>query len=1829
MYTASFILTSVSVEIGKIEGSLSDQILCFNRPVLPRGSGYFYDLLRVDPSDIIDTQILITNPVSQTYGTMYIKPSSFRLLFETRLLGGVANSFLRIWLPIPPEGFTALGLCVSTTESPPDNLYCIRSELTIQPQEDDINSFAFLILRSPVTSNLSLIRSNYLSFSVNSYLPILHPMLLLSLQRQSTIKDIAVVSQLFDYISKPKSRKVDPIVDKHVLLKLTIYKIMGDATTKTSHSISTPKTGTSRSIRLTSASMTGGMNMSRFSKSGFVSRLIDDVPDIDDDLTILYILRPAQGPRFGDSISTKHSVVPHESVLALLSYESDCEHHNATSSAVTHELVHEIFAPSIGFRLAGVMPSSFAPPEKGNGKDVDEDHHGSSVSYVSESTVYGASKEPQIVEYTYLYEPIAPEGYTAVSIVLGDETGEPPDPSTILTVNNKYIVYTDAFSVIGELYDKHSAEYCYTYLKTQSRMLEERRKMATMCFSNDRNDINTADKFTRPALMDVPLPPPSYSTNPSLGAEHGVSLMRKAPESPLRNNEYATTNSTPSTGDTTRIATAFSGHQDIVGSHITNDSKLGTKSATLSDLSIITDLDKIVKPRPKAVQLVTPRGSPFIFLNDPKENTTNYTKQELPSFPIISPAILNFVFSSISTSSKDFISSIMVTPESNKKASLDFPTHKLQFVEPNLRKPSYSCFGSIVQWSKQTEVTATQIVRQPTPQQPSTKPSNSQRSGSAKTSQQKQETNQLPADPQVSKILPEPIMLPPELGFVSKSSGFDSYVFSEPDALIPIWSSNDLETDNKIVIYEMVPQSGYAALGHVVALSNEVPRKSKYCCISLAFVSKATAVCVDNIQLPTVANFDKQYLIAPRCPYLSRLLSYNDHHGMAYLNLRYFTNPSKGSVKLDYPPISPTVWIIKDQLLKAISTQQQLKINEHTEHDNLNHQIEAFEAAPLSFELVFELSRDATSQIVIDGRFECGPAKNNHLALLLQELAEMKRPGLMLAVKSITTAVTTSTTATANNQSVTESSTAKPSKEKQVSRGGVDGSSKVPRSISGKRLDSIPPASVSEPETLQEGEEKDNGSMKQCMITIIDPRWLTFGTRHVSTPLDLIPVVKNTLSDTVNTVSNGSFARPVDMQYLATVQIGDTQCLVFKPIPPPGYTSIGDIVIPIPHNVTSQASTNIHTILATNDSASTVSREQSICSIITTLQKCFLCIHLSFCEYVTLQTVHPADNGLIPTPSSETAILESQARTMLSATSYLTETSKHRSVQAVPSAKASLRPSDSAKNSILNVTTIGDLPLIKNGLSIQPCPQHVPYVGFSQETIQKMRSNSGRFTPSRSKSRTSANTRKYPNFLRPYDDIDLPEIEGLVIEPPRPNTRGNNALILQQAQDLRCCFDIGHAEQYSQQQDIELGLSSDLYADSIGYKGLPGNSVSTGVLTLMVDGYREDSGNGCWVYSDGVHLFAYLSPQKTLSIPRIKTAYLNQLSRKVLLTKEDELNSLKSREREQIIKDQTCRAEMTPLKSGSKTFSTIKRHGSDHTLLGQLDHTIDTPYDGIYYWMDPLPSYALLCTCLTASGKSSKDIGLEVAVRNFDEEIQKSLISVYMVSISALHIVSYEQPLNSEKLLTACPPFQPCDETRKIKQGDAKKSARQSGPVIHKNVVINTPASRLDDMPEHMQPSVDLERLSSKHSSSAQLLRTLFRICDILHVVEQFKVMGRDTILSFRASQGYVLVSDKVPVARTNETVRPAFLGFEEGDVIPGWYLLFEKVLARCAGSYVNLYNMAPVELALLVFQFIGFVPSKVGSNIPGIKIYYTPSEASLVKFSQECAELFLEPKTI
>lgn len=87
--------------------------------------------------------------------------------------------------------------------------------------------------------------------------------------------------------------------------------------------------------------------------------------------------------------------------------------------------------------------------------------------------------------------------------------------------------------------------------------------------------------------------------------------------------------------------------------------------------------------------------------------------------------------------------------------------------------------------------------------------------------------------------------------------------------------------------------------------------------------------------------------------------------------------------------------------------------------------------------------------------------------------------------------------------------------------------------------------------------------MKQCLATLVDPRWLTFGTRHVSTSLDLIPVVRNTLPNAVSTTSNGSFARPAEVCYLATVQIGTTQCLVFRPVPFPNYISLGEVVVPL------------------------------------------------------------------------------------------------------------------------------------------------------------------------------------------------------------------------------------------------------------------------------------------------------------------------------------------------------------------------------------------------------------------------------------------------------------------------------------------------------------------------------------------------------------------------------------------------------------------------------------------------------------------------------------------
>lgn len=1844
MYTASFTLTNISTEIGRIEGSLSDQILCFNRPVLPRGSGYFYDLLRVDPSDTIGTQILIINPISQTYGTMYTKPLSFRLLFEARLLGTVTNSFLRIWLPVPPSGFTALGLCVSITEHPPDNFYCIRSEFAAQPQEDDINSFSYLILRSPITPNFSLIRSHYFSFSVNNYLPVLHPMFLLSLQRQAVVRDIPVISRLFDYIPRPKSRRVDPAVDRHVLLRLTLYKVISDTDPKSTRSVATPKIGSSRSIRLSSASMAGGMNMSRFSKSGLTSRFIDDLPEIDDDLTTVYLVKPARGPRFGDSVGTKNSVIPHDSVLAMLSQESDSKHADASASIITPELVHEIFMPCIGFNLVAVMPSSFAPPEKNSNKGALNDRE-SSISYASESTTlddaraaaHRAAREPQQVTYTYLYAPVAPAGYTAVSVVLGDETGEPPNPASVLTVNNKYITYTDAYSIIGELYDRDSAEYCYRFLKTQSKMLEERRKAATLCFADNRTDVTTADRFTRPILTDVPLPPPSYSSQ--LGLRVEATALHNVPESPLRSNTQMAFGNEPSTTvtttTTTRTGTACTERQDAVRSCVTGDSRLESRSAALSDLSEVADLDQLVRPTARAVQLVTPRGSPFIFVNDPKVDELEPDKSVSPKYPIISPAILNFIFSATSTSSKDFMSGVTIEQEYVKIATLDLPTHKLQFLEPSLKKPSYSCFGSIIYWDKQA-VTTAQPLKPPTPQQPTTKTSSNPRAGSAKNVQHVQEPEPQAITSQASKAESIPPVLPLELGLISKSSGFDSYIFSEPDALVPVWSSEDLETDTKIVVYEMIPQLGYAALGYVVSLSGEIPRKSRYCCVSLAFVSRATAFYVHSgIRLPQVANFDKQYLIALRRPHPFVPLSNKDHSGMAYFNLtRFGDNGAQKAMKvLDFPPVSSTVWIIKAQLLTAVSSQRQPKIGEQNEQNNVSILVEAFRAMPLSFELTLELLQDSTGQIIVDERFECGSPGVNRLASLLQEISELKKPGLLLTTKSITTTTATS----ADNQAVVENSTMKVPKEKQALHGEVEGASKLPRTTSGKRPDGLPPSSASEPPPPRE-RSLENASMKQCLATLVDPRWLTFGTRHVSTSLDLIPVVRNTLPNAVSTTSNGSFARPAEVCYLATVQIGTTQCLVFRPVPFPNYISLGEVVVPLQFLSMTHTLSDAFQVALTTGSTPKLSQEQnasmrerqiSISFLEAILQRCLLCVHLSLCEYVTLKAVRPAELDLAAALFSAPIVDNSNVYNMLSGVSCITDTSKQHNGQTVSSIKTSLCPSDSAKTSTLNLTTLGDAPAAKQRDPTQLSPQGAPFIGLSQENVENVRLNSGRFTPSRAKSRGSTKVHQRLDFLELYDDIDLPETENLAVAPPRPSTRGNNALILQQAQDLRSCFDIGHVEQYSSQQsDIRLDLSSDLYADFAGHKSLPGHPVSTGILTLLADGYREDEGNGCWLYSDGVHLFVSLSPQKELSIPRLKASYLNQLTRKLLISKGEELHLLKAKENDQTMKDQTERGELASLKSGSKTFSTTKKQGPEQTPLCQLDCLIDTPYDGIYYWMDPLPAYSLLCACLAADGKPSKEVGLELEIRAFDEGVQKDLVSACMVSLSSLHMVSYEQPLNAEKLLSACPPIQQQDGTRKGKQGEAKKSARPLGPVIHKNIIINTPASRLDGMPDPMKPSVDVEDLAAKHSANAKLLRALFEICDALHATEQFKLMGRETILSFRSPQGYVLVSDKVPVMRTNEVAKPAFLGIGE-DVTPGWFLIFEKALARCAGSYITLHNMTPVELVLLVFQFIGFVPSKAGSSRHGVRIYYTPTEASLVNFSPESVELLLEQKTI
>lgn len=715
MTASPFLLTTRSHEVGRLDGSLADQLVCFHRPQLPPGAGFFCDVLKADPLEALTTPILITNPAYSRQEALFAPPLRFELAFEADVFGG--SSPLRLWYPVAPEGFVAMGFCASMGTEPPEHLLCIRAEFTRRPTEEDVNQFAFLTVRCPGVQSLSLIRTGYMSFGLNGSIPLFTEDFLYMLQYSEIETRYSEISAAFGLMIKPKSKRLDTEAG-YSLTRVPLFKNGDNA--------QGGRPNMSKSTMGFSFQVPGSMLMGSRLASTCASEPGGGL-ELDEDLMNAYFTHPNHEASFGECISSKHIVYPilpgdarlmdlttlrateneTEARVTIAELEPDPkskELDQASSTESTPDIttftLADLFAPCVGFRLVAVMPTSF----------TEKSQRSEDASTRDESSVTAPRPlRTDDVLYTYYYEPVPPEGYVALSLVLGDtETGDPPTHQ-VMTLNQKFVTYTTAASVIGELYDKASAEYCYRYYQLRREMIEERRQLV-----EENSD---------------------------------GSSLRSSPK------------------------------------HLT-----------------MQELDKLVQPEVRPVQLVTPRGSPFILVREVEEVVLDgvaITRPRKTQFPIILPGIMAQIIAP--PTPKEFLA--MMSAERSTQTIVEYEGRVI--LEPRLRKPVYAMFGSCMRTINQTAGEGGGEGER-----------EGEGNGGDEDAGKKTETI-------------------PHSHMVAKNAGFDCCAFAEPEDLLLVWRDGDLS------LYEMIPPAGYVSLGNV--FSNGPVDKSRYCCVLERFATLCEA----------------------------------------------------------------------------------------------------------------------------------------------------------------------------------------------------------------------------------------------------------------------------------------------------------------------------------------------------------------------------------------------------------------------------------------------------------------------------------------------------------------------------------------------------------------------------------------------------------------------------------------------------------------------------------------------------------------------------------------------------------------------------------------------------------------------------------------------------------------------------------------------------------------------------------------------------------------------------------------------------------------------------
>lgn len=1796
----AFRLTPFSSKVTQIVGALSDQNLYFHRPLTPAGSFFFCDSLLADESEEPSGPFLITNS-SVKSSPLYASPVGFTLVYEEPFLRLAGYDHVRIWYPVAPEGYAALGCCVSTTAAPPANVACLREDLTLPPGTSEQNLFASITIRHPTASAVDLIRSPNFSFNRDTPPVLPAATLLRSVLEQEEFSDISRIASHFDIVPKMTPTDAAAVLSNldsegdHagfssfnedrtlVFANVTLLRTDPALLVPDDSLIDCIKARPPEQPPMTGPNVFASMN-TKGRESGF-----------DEYVDTLQVCRPADGPSFADAVVFKDLVVPRFTTHSYM--DSYCLKQNIASAAsadkvpqrsklagkqslcqrtsadkagdapgvsipgrtvlppsenpapadsssphifcpdTPHAATSPYFSTAVGFTLAGVMPDSFKPELPSASSSLVETSRTeiASTRLANETNSYSLDPAKQNVKYTFIYMPVSPPGFVALGIVFGDpDTGLPPDDSSVVCVRTDLVRYTTSCASLGAFYDEASAEYIQAVTELRTRI------------------------------------PPAGPRTPT---PSGTGLFARTSVAQL---DHQTPVPVTSSGKLSPLAQRHYSEEEA-------DHK-GTTRSSLSDdalASSVTDdplaaLRAVPVPKFRGIELVCPRGSPFIQVREDSET----------AFPIIFPSVLAVVYSELGTATKAFSQAITTTSELVKTAELSLTAAcKLAFFEQILQKPTQALFGSmLLPYSGSLDGISPGLDA-------------SRGDGQGCSVETDQSLQYVSASARLGQALSPQKTLPPDLCIVARQVGFDTWVFSEPEDFRLLYDTKEaFRGQPRVRVYEMLAPPGYAALGCIVCSGGDDdfgPEKYRYACVSEAFVTRYASSPAaygpsSGMVFPRTLRYSAQTFVRQLVPTLYRFDSYS-YLPLSYVNL----------CTADCIP-SSSVYVLRDNIGRSLlqafrATRQNHKQSHLTPTQSAMHS--SAEASGHGISEQKDKAETDTSDIppalsVSDFLgFRVLPAFEQSLSKVDISLPKLgvdlhgyipeesiplhEGSPLMNAADTPAPADKTGDVGGTN----TAPYTVFPLPAGQISirtRGSSKGTSRSaspvassPHSRQGHRVDN-----PSEPESTGQSYRKDPSSVAEeqdspcaneprepperliCkkLMTLLDASYYCTGTILVNHDSNIVLAVNKEALQYASVSVNNMFAKPLSASLFASIATAAGSLRIYKVQGPPGFEVIGDTIVP-----------------QTRKDGTVITQDDVLNAVV--------CVNSAYCTRQTLRCDVTTD----PSPES------------LCSGQYCGRPGFAMSHSSTPLVEEYASPAP------LHQPLPTGRPKIVNFLT-----ESIP-TGFSRPSTSILKQNAGRFA-------SNARSRGPPTAKPKVADLCL---RGMTIALPSVNYLPSEAVTTEA--DCRSAGEVCDTIKSLKAQSLitpRSGNNESGTADT--WEQLDDISGSPTRATMLVDGYDPDDGDGIWVYSDGVHVYASDFPVREISTAKVSISLLQgALSR---YTTEGTL---------------------------------LDTHTSDEPAkLGPAQHLDPLP-SGNYLSAATIPTYNNIVSNVIASVSNARSMVVDCWCRKFDEECARDALlrGAVFLSIASLKVMSYTQGIVSARYphgnvpasAAASSAYAAASTRKPARGGRSRSKPRPATPQAVPQAASSN--GKWQDIASRLP---DTAQVSTPDPSKVMFLKSLLALFESLQLVDQFLRFGRDSLLSFRYGGEYVVISDKVPlrayklaVLDTTEnatgraksplgpgSVGPSGRGSRTGLLAhitdspctasvqatsPLWYAVFEKALAKVAGGYTALYEKEPLEILALCAPFVGcsLSLSRVPSA-PMVPLYVGGSEVSI-----------------